>query len=271
MNYDYTSAVARPVWNDILDRLAATECEEQVTVLLAVESGSRAWGFPGADSDYDVRFIYARPRDWYLAVDLERRRDVIGYPITDLIDIGGWDLRKSLALLHRSNIALMEWLQSPIVYREQADVSNALRAMLPGCYSPVAAFHHYLSMAKGTFRDHLQEEHVRAKKYFYALRPLLAAMWIEEGLGPAPIEFGRLADRMISDPSLTEEIERLMERKRNEGEKQTSPRIPMLSEFIERELARLNEVSIADVAPKPDVEELNRFFRRTLADIEGDK
>lgn len=87
----------------ILDRLAAIERAEGVRILYACESGSRAWGFPSRDADYDVRFIYLRPCDWYLSIDVETKRDVIELPIDDLYDINGWDLRKALKLLRKLN------------------------------------------------------------------------------------------------------------------------------------------------------------------------
>jgi predicted nucleotidyltransferase len=80
----------------ILARLAAIERAESVRLLYACESGSRAWGFASPDSDYDVRFLYVRPRDWYLSIDLERRRDAIERPVEGALDISGWDLRKTL-------------------------------------------------------------------------------------------------------------------------------------------------------------------------------
>ena len=104
------------------------EQSENVTVLYACESGSRAWGFHSQDSDYDVRFIYAHPPDWYLSVDLEKKRDVIERPILDDLDVSGWDLRKSLQLFRKSNPPLLEWLDSPIVYRDRFDVAFFSRA-----------------------------------------------------------------------------------------------------------------------------------------------
>lgn len=77
--------------------------------LIAVESGSRAWGFPSPDSDYDIRFIHIHPRDWYLS--LQPGRDVIERPIIDNIDLNGWDLRKALGLLLKSNAVVSEWLE----------------------------------------------------------------------------------------------------------------------------------------------------------------
>jgi hypothetical protein len=88
---------------EILRRLSEIEKEEDVTVFYACESGSRAWGFPSEDSDYDVRFLYLRQSNWYLSIDVEEKRDVIERPINDLLDISGWDLRKALKLLLKSN------------------------------------------------------------------------------------------------------------------------------------------------------------------------
>src|SRR6056297_3590984 len=102
---------------EIQSRLEALEQQENIHIALAVESGSRAWGFASSDSDYDVRFVYLRPTNWYLSIDLERRRDVIEQPIIDEYDVGGWDLRKALQLLRKCNPPLLEWLNSPIVYR----------------------------------------------------------------------------------------------------------------------------------------------------------
>jgi hypothetical protein len=78
-------------------------------------------GFESTDSDWDVRFIYVHPRDWYLSIDVEDKRDVIERPINDELDISGWDLRKALKLLRKSNPPLLEWLSSPIIYKETKD------------------------------------------------------------------------------------------------------------------------------------------------------
>lgn len=114
---------------EILQRLHTAEVEHGVRVLMAIESGSRAWGFASPNSDYDVRFIYVHPAHWYQAVDLEERRDVIEYPIVDDIDLNGWDLRKALRLYWKSNPALVEWLQSPITYMEHGGFRRAALAL----------------------------------------------------------------------------------------------------------------------------------------------
>ncbi len=152
MRYDYSSAIPEEVRADIVERLGRIEEEENVQMFLAVESGSRAWGFPSVNSDYDVRFIYAHRPEWYLSIDVEKKRDVIERPIVDHIDVSGWDIRKALTLLQKSNPPLLEWLQSPIIYREHTDIAQRFRALLPEYYSPTARFYHYLNMAKGNFK-----------------------------------------------------------------------------------------------------------------------
>lgn len=104
------SVIAEAIVEEVRRRLADVEATDGVRVLLAVESGSRAWGFPSKDSDYDVRFVYIHPPDWYLAVDTEMHRDVIERPIVDEIDLSGWEIRKALLLFAKSNPPLLEWL-----------------------------------------------------------------------------------------------------------------------------------------------------------------
>jgi predicted nucleotidyltransferase len=138
--------------------LSSIEKDEEVQILYACESGSRAWGFASADSDYDVRFIYLRPKKWYLSINLEHKRDVIELPITSGLDVNGWDLRKALQLFQRSNPPLLEWLGSPIVYLEKYSVIPRMRELREICYSPIACQYHYYKMAKGNYHEYLHRE-----------------------------------------------------------------------------------------------------------------
>ena len=247
--------------------LESLESAENVVVLLAVESGSRAWGFPSVDSDYDVRFIYIRPTEWYLSVDLENRRDVIERPLENEIDISGWDIRKALKLFRKSNPPLLEWLQCPLVYRERFSFGARLREFLPEFYSPRACFYHYLHMAKGNIREYLHGETVWRKKYFYVLRPLLAMRWIDQGRGPVPIEFRKLVEATIEDSTLRAAINDLIAAKQAGAELERGPRTPVISDFVESEMARHGQ-SLSerpDVAPSFEV--LNELFRNTLVEV----
>jgi len=256
---------------EIRARLRDIEATDGVRVLYACESGSRAWGFPSTDSDYDVRFVYVHPPGWYLSIALESKRDVIERPITDDLDISGWDLRKALRLLRKGNPPLIEWLGSPIVYLDRYGVAARMRDLATRHYHPVAAMYHYLHMAQGNYRDYLKGETVWLKKYLYVLRPLLAIRWIEDGLGVVPTEFQKLVAGVVDDPVLREAIGRLVEAKRQGTELGYAPRIPPINDYIERELARLEGTRFEQLIPRAaiPIEEYDALFRAVLQEVWG--
>jgi uncharacterized protein len=220
----------------VMQTLAEIESQYDVKVLFACESGSRGWGFASPDSDYDVRFVYVHRLNWYLQV--EAQRDVIELPISDELDVGGWELRKALQLLRKSNPVLLEWLDSPVIYREDAASSDHLRKLAPDYFSALRVRYHYLSMARKNFRGYLQGESVRLKKYLYVLRPLLAVQWIDSGRGQPPMRFADLVAGTVTDEALLDEINALLAIKMQSGEAEFSPRWPQIHAFIEAALAQ---------------------------------
>ena len=260
------SVIPPKIAAEIRDRLRAAEVEHEVRVLLAVESGSRAWGFASPDSDYDARFVFVHHPDWYLSIAAQDRRDVIEYPIVDDIDINGWDLRKALRLFWRSNPAFVEWIQSPLVYQEHGPFAAGSRSLLSTVYSLDAGVQHYRSMAKSNFREYLRAERVPLKKYLYVLRPLLAVRWIERTQTPAPIEFERLTELVRDDRRLHAEIEALLALKRQRPEMGLADRIEVLNEFIECELDRLEATSAVSGARSETLPPLDALFRDCLRD-----
>ena len=249
---------------EIVHCLERIERDEHVIILYACESGSRAWGFASKNSDWDVRFIYVRPQDWYLSVDAERRRDVIELPIVDDLDINGWDIRKALWLLRKSNPPLLEWIHSPIVYLWQTNFIERLQELLPAYYSLRACHYHYLNMAKSNYREYLQSDQVRLKKYLYVLRPLLAVRWMEQGRGRVPVEFDVLLD-CLQDNEVKRSIVALVERKIAGDELDQGNRVDVLNSFAEKELERLADADIPDSA-KSGLEPLDAVFRTTLVE-----
>lgn len=244
-------------------RLSEIEREKNVEILHAIESGSRAWGFASTDSDYDVRFIYRHQRDWYLNV--LPRRDVIEYAIVDEMDYAGWDLRKALFLMNKSNPVLYEWLRSPILYRSRTDVVTHLQAVARGYFSPKAATYHYLSMARNNYREYLKKERVKVKKYFYVLRPLLACGWIEAERSPPPMIFADLLDALVPPGPLRTAVEELLERKRAGVELGEEPQVPVLNAFIEERIEYFMDVaSTYDPREKPSAETLNQALVEIL-------
>ena len=255
--------IRAPVREEILRRIHAAETEHRVRVLLAVESGSRAWGFESPNSDFDARFIYVHNRDWYLSID--DKRDVIEYPIVDDIDLNGWELRKALRLFRSSNPAFVEWIQSPIIYLERGPFAMMCRNLLPDVYSCVRGVHHYRSMAKTNYRGYLRESMVPLKKYFYVLRPLLSVRWLEAYGKPAPIEFGKLLHLIESKRELTSAIHDLLASKRAAPEMGLSPQVPSIQSFIEVELERLENLHQEPWQAAPEAtERLNDLFVRCL-------
>jgi predicted nucleotidyltransferase len=241
--------------------LEALEKKAGITILLAVESGSRAWGFASQDSDYDVRFLYVRPKEAYLR--LEPQRDVIEHLLNDVLDINGWDIGKALRLMHSSNPTLFEWLSSPIVYMERP-FAQQLRAASGAYFLAKPGLHHYLSMAGGNYREYLKGDSVRLKKYFYVLRPLLACRHILSRGTPPPMLFQTLLHSQM-DSALIPVVERLMEQKRRTPELGEGPRIAALNDFIEAELPALEErISKMPHAGKASWEGLNALFLQAL-------
>jgi predicted nucleotidyltransferase len=261
---DMHNAIPPHIHADIMTRLANTEREEGVRILLAVESGSRAWGFHSPNSDYDVRFIYARPAEWYLAVDLEERRDVIEYEITDDIDLNGWDVRKALRLFWNSNPAFIEWIQSPIVYQENGAFAARVRQLLGDVYRIERGIYHYRSMAKTNYRSYLRADQVPLKKYFYVLRPLLAVRWLERYGSAAPIEFDKLLHLIDDQPVLAEAIQALLKKKMAAPEMGLADPVACINTFIEQELERLESMTPERDLKAERVGKLTDVFRAIL-------
>ena len=253
------------VRSEIGRHLAAIEADHGVRILFACESGSRGWGFASPDSDYDVRFLYAHPLEWYLRVTPPR--DVIEVPISGVLDINGWELRKALGLLKKGNATLVEWLDSPVVYRADTGFLDAIRRAARYTHRPERSFHHYLHMARGNDRDYLRGDRVRLKKYLYVLRPLLAARWIEQGRGVAPMRFQDLVDALVTDPALRDAIAELLAVKRRALESEYGAPLPVIDDYIAGELARLGDA----VVPMPqdiDFSVLDRLLFDTVTRAE---
>jgi uncharacterized protein len=249
----------------IRDTLRHLEEEQGCKVLYACESGSRAWGFASPDSDYDVRFIYVHSSDWYLSI--VDHRDVIERMLPNDLDVSGWELRKALRLMRKSNPPFFEWLRSPIVYAERPEVMAGLREIAKESYSRDRCYYHYRSMARGNVRDYFERAQIPLKKYLYILRPILACKWIEADVGPPPMEFHELVERLIPQGMLKSDIEALVAKKRLASEMGTGEKIDSIQAFIESELARMDEI-ILDASQLPEAGPIDAYFRKTIADFE---
>lgn len=244
----------------IRDRLTRLEAREGIRILYACESGSRCWGFASPDSDYDIRFIYVRQIEDYLSIDPVR--DVIEEPVDELWDLNGWDLGKALRLMKKSNSSLIEWLQSPIVYYEVPGFRKSMLDLAKNHYSNEKLFNNYRGMARGNYREYLTGKEVLLKKYLYVLRPLLACEWIEEKGSYPPAVFQELLDfAKEAHPTMVQETEALLVKKKAGLEKTYGPRLVAIDDYIENQLAKpYCELQSLD----KDDSELNTFFRNWI-------
>ena len=239
-------------------KLAEVESEAGVRVLHAVESGSRAWGFASSDSDYDVRFVYARPVEWYLR--LERTRDVIEWQLDDVFDVNGWDVSKALRLLHDSNPTLFEWRNSPIVYATSPEWET-VSSLFDSYFRPKKSVYHYLSMARRNIAGYLGGDQVKLKKYFYVVRPLLACRWIIAHRTAVPMLFSDLVDAVLPD-SLKPVVGELLAAKAETSELGTGPHIPELDAYIHSEVEAVGTaVDSMGSDPAPGWGPLDDVFR----------
>lgn len=247
----------------ILQTLKDIEQANNIKIIYAVESGSRAWGFASTDSDYDVRYIYIRRPEDYLRVDTIR--DTIEGPLDEILDFSGWDLRKMLELLRRSNPSLMEWYQSPIVYLT-TDLWEPLAQRIPEFFQVKSNMHHYLSMLYSNWNRNLlpAQDAVKVKKYLYVLRPLLCCRWLERYGTVPPVPFDQLREAVLP-PELAGVMADLLEKKKHAPETELIPRIPELDAFIIEELPRLTRVrDNLPQQPLPEYDGVNELFRQLL-------
>lgn len=243
--------------NTILSKLNEIEERENIKILHCIESGSRAWGFASPDSDYDVRFIYIRPREFYLRLD--KTRDVIEWQLDDTLDINGWDVKKALSLLHGSNSTLFEWNSSPIVYKT-TDEWQQISETINRYFVMKSGLYHYLSTAKRNCSEFLTGETVKLKKYFYVLRPLLACKWILSEGTPPPMLFTTLMDKYL-DAEIKPDVERLLDLKMNTPEIGEGKQFHRVNDYIDRNIKEIERM-IAEL-PQEDArgwDELNAFF-----------
>lgn len=251
--------------NTILQRLEDFSREQGFRILFACETGSRGWGFASPDSDFDIRFIYVHERDAYLRLtpppdtfSLMEERD------GEVLDFNAWDLRKVLQHTRRSNATVFEWLQSPIIYREEPGFLTELWSLVQPHFSARATVHHYLGICHNSMKSGIDGDQINIKKYFYVLRPLLAAMWAADRRTIPPMEFRPLLAQIPDHQTVTQAINNLWVEKEKAAEGAMIPLIPVIQEFVTAEMNRCNEVAPGLPAVHFPDDELNLFLLKHL-------
>lgn len=254
MNQDDT--VVANIQNKLLELESVNDCR----LILAVESGSRAWGYASTTSDYDVRCIYCHGPEHYLSV--RAHRDTIIWELNDVYDINGWSLQKALRLALRANVSVYEWADSPIVYR-RSPWMDEFRAVTRAVMQPEKLAAAYLGMATSTYKRYLTQENPPYKEYFYALRPLLAARWVLQERTPAPVRFAEL--RPLLPQAMQPVADELLALRCGHAEKARGCAHTEALRFIAGEMAALKAcVGGCEPKPAPDCALLDDFFRRVV-------
>lgn len=247
----------------ILQYLEKVQDEKEIKILLACETGSRAWGFPSPDSDYDVRFIYRHEKNWYLS--LNEQKDTIEKMFeNNEFDLSGWDLKKSLNLLWKSNPPLLERIQSPIIYISDDNFLIDINGLAKSTYSKIATMHHYLSMSKKMYSEVKDNSTVKLKKLFYALRTSIACKWIIEREEIPPIVFQKMLKELDIDENVRQRIYELIDLKATKNEDYFHTQEIAINNLIEKCILDAENVANSLPASKGKIEDLNSFFIKNL-------
>lgn len=245
--------------------LRAIEYEYDVKILLAVESGSRAWGFESDNSDWDVRFIYVHKPEWYFNVD--EQRDVIEHVYEDNVDLAGWELRKSLALFRKSNPSLLEWLNSPKVYYVDPVFVMRMREVEKDFFNPIKAMYHYNHIYIRHDERYLQKQGYPMKRYLYYLRGILACQWIEKYKTLPPVSFWQLYEDIVEDKKIKDGISEMIKQK-SSGKDKDMREVPQYLVDYYLPIAEYYSNIVGNFRPGIDhegiTERLNHFFYETV-------
>lgn len=248
---------------EIIEHLDQLEKEQGITILLAAESGSRAWGCPSPDSDYDVRIIYKRPKSEYLEID--DKPDTINYFHGELLDINGWDIKKTLKLIRKSNATPFEWAQSPIKYKEIDDFSSTILNLSQEYFLPRHTVNHYKGIAKNSYFSNDLTGEIKLKKLFYVLRPLMAAKWIIKKKEIPPMDIPNLIS-IIDDKNIVSHINGLLKIKSTANEDYVHKMNNLIVEFIDQEFNYVSSIQLENNSDFPSSEQLNNKFKEIIED-----
>ena len=248
---------------EIIEHINQLEEKQGITILLAAESGSRAWGCPSPDSDYDVRIIYKRPKAEYLEID--DKPDSINYFHGELIDINGWDIKKTLKLIRKSNATPFEWSQSPIIYKERGDFRSTIFKLCTEYFRPKHTVNHYNGIAKNSYLSNDLSGEIKLKKLFYVLRPLMAAKWIIMKNEIPPMDIPSLMS-IIENKEIVNHINNLLEIKSNANEDYVHKMDTLIIDYIAQEFNYLSSIQLETKEDFPSSKQLNNKFKEIIDD-----
>ncbi|QAA34295.1 DNA polymerase beta superfamily protein [Clostridium manihotivorum] len=253
----------RCMYDKIRQTLVEVENNNDINILYAAESGSRGWGFESLDSDYDCRFIYINSKEFYLSID--EGKDYIELPVDKVYDVNGWDLKKALKAIRKSNPTVIEWLNSPIVYIEKEDFKKEIIELCNEYFDETLTIYHYLHIARKKLDEVRDEQSSKLKKYFYILRPLFACCWVMDNKSIPPMEFEPLYKNMELSIQQKEEIDRLLDLKKVSNESELIPRSEVIIAYSEALIIACEQyLKNNRKGSNKDSDKLNKFFIKCL-------
>jgi uncharacterized protein len=239
--------------------------ENGFRILYACETGSRGWGFASPDSDFDIRFIYVFPQERYLQLrEPQEQISTIFEDSGEVLDFNGWELRKTLRLLSGANASPYEWLQSPIIYDNIDNFRSSLWDIAGLYHSPRSAIHHYLGICHNSLKSGIEGDSINIKKYFYVLRPLLAAKWAADRRTVPHMQFAPLLAQIPADTAFRKAVAQLWMEKERAPEGAMTPLVPAIQDFISTEMEHCKSVAEQMEKRHVDTQALDVFFKQWL-------
>ena len=251
---------------NIMDKLHQTEAVHQVKIPLAVESGSRGWGFAAANADYDCRFLYAHNRDWYLSVF--KKKDFIEYATDEVYDIRGYDITRALRDIAASKAYIYEWLSSNVVYIRSDNTVEKLRGLAADFFNPIQVSYHFLGLARNMLGDIISEDEAKIKKYFYILRPIINLNFIWQYKKMPHMEFDKNLEEASPPQEICFAIKELKEQKLAMREHDKIPRHRLLASYFEEECQKF-ERRLKEMKHEKnrDYDAVDKVFRSIVEDL----
>ena len=254
------------ITQSIIGKLKEIEAAYEVTIPLAIESGSRGWGFAAANADYDCRFIYVQKPERYLSVS--EVDEFIEFELNETFDIKGYDLKRALKYIMKSQAAINEWLSSNVVYIINEPIVKRLRGLAAEFFNPIPVSYHYLSLAKKTLAEITSTEDARIKKYFYVLRPIANLNFIHLFRRMPYMEYNRTLAAISTPSEVQIAINALTEQKMMMFENDRIPAHGLLIGYFKTEIERFDNL-LKDMRhdKKTEYTALDEAFRATIKDV----
>ena len=245
---------------NIIQKLVTTETNYNVKIILAIESGSRASGFAAKNADYDCRFIYVHPQDWYLSI--QERKDFITYAIDEIYDIKGIDISRALQYIIKPNASIYEWLSSNITYICNKSITNQLQTLATNFFNPISISYHYLYLARKTLNDITNSKEAKIKKYFYTLRPIANLNYIWQHRKMPSMEYAQTLKNIETPPQILSAINTLTQEKMLAGEHDKIPKHELLISYCQKEVEKFTDnIKTMTHTKNRDYEFVDTIFR----------